>query len=193
MAKLTREQKIEIYERRLQGETIPSLCMNFKMSRTRVQYLIRLISKHGYDILRDGKRPLTYSEDFKIAAVRRVLFYGASINNLSIELGLASMSILSAWVQKYKEICYNIEEKPKRRSSAVAEKKNQKSKVIKKAKVEKPKKTVKKETMTELSQEERIKKLEEKNAYLQAENDYLKKLEALTLEKKFQKKLKQKQ
>ena len=31
MAKLTNEQKIEIYERRLKGETLPSLALKFNV------------------------------------------------------------------------------------------------------------------------------------------------------------------
>ena len=55
MAKLTNEQKIEIYERRLKGESLKSLSYNFNISIHNVQYLIRLIDKHGYSIIRSGK------------------------------------------------------------------------------------------------------------------------------------------
>ena len=38
MAKLTNEQKIEIYERRLKGESLKSLSYNFNISIHNVQY-----------------------------------------------------------------------------------------------------------------------------------------------------------
>ena len=55
MVKLTNKQKIEIYEQRLKGESLKSLSFNFNISIRNVKYLIRLIDKHGYNILRNGK------------------------------------------------------------------------------------------------------------------------------------------
>ena len=48
--------KIEIYERRKNGETISSLAKAFNIRESNIKYLIALIKKHGYDILRDNKR-----------------------------------------------------------------------------------------------------------------------------------------
>lgn len=61
MSKLTREDKIEIYERRKKSETISSLAKFF----TTIEYLIILIKKYGYDILRNGKNKY-YSKEFKL-------------------------------------------------------------------------------------------------------------------------------
>lgn len=47
MTKLTREQKIRIYERRLKGETIKSLALNMST----VKDLFRLIERYGYEAL----------------------------------------------------------------------------------------------------------------------------------------------
>ena len=55
VSKLTREDKIEIYERRKNGETISSLAKAFDVYKSTIEYLIALIKKHGYDILRDAK------------------------------------------------------------------------------------------------------------------------------------------
>ena len=52
MSKLTREDKIEIYERRKNGETISSLAKDFDVQESNIKYLIALIEKHGYNILR---------------------------------------------------------------------------------------------------------------------------------------------
>lgn len=43
MAKLTREQKIEIYHKRKSGETIKSLSKQYKVMKCDIAYLIRLI------------------------------------------------------------------------------------------------------------------------------------------------------
>ncbi len=58
MSKLTREYKIEIYERRKKGETISSLVNSFYVSKSTIEYLIALIKKHGFDILRKDKNRL---------------------------------------------------------------------------------------------------------------------------------------
>ena len=55
MSKLTRENKIEIFERRKMGETISSLAKTFNIRESNIKYLIALIKKHGYNILREDK------------------------------------------------------------------------------------------------------------------------------------------
>ena len=52
VSKLTRENKIEIYERRKNGKTISSLAKAFDLHKSNIEYLIALIKKHGFDILR---------------------------------------------------------------------------------------------------------------------------------------------
>ena len=71
MSKLTREDKIKIYERRKNGETISSLAKAFNVYKSTIEYLIALIKKHGYDILRDAKNRV-YSKDFKLQTINRV-------------------------------------------------------------------------------------------------------------------------
>ena len=55
MSKLTREDKIEIYERRLKGETTSSIAKSFNVRKSAIKYLIK---KHGYNILRNDKREI---------------------------------------------------------------------------------------------------------------------------------------
>ena len=52
MSKLTRENKIEIYERRKNDKAISSLAKAFDLHKSNIEYLIALIKKHGFDILR---------------------------------------------------------------------------------------------------------------------------------------------
>ena len=72
MSKLTREEKIEIFERRKMGETISSLTKAFNIRESNIKYLIALIKKHGYNILREDKNRV-YSKDFKLQAINRIL------------------------------------------------------------------------------------------------------------------------
>ena len=55
MSKLTKEDKIEIYENNKNGETVVSLAKSFNVNKIILHYLIRLIKKHGHDILRNDK------------------------------------------------------------------------------------------------------------------------------------------
>lgn len=161
MAKLTNKQKIEIYEQRSRGESSQKLALEFNINVSKIKYLFKLIDKHGYNILRNGKNRY-YSKEFKELTINRILINKESINSVAIDLGLSSDGILHNWVKKYKENCYNVIEK----------KKGRKPKTM--TKIKKSKKI--------LTKEDKIKELEEKILYLEAENEYLKKLSALVQE-----------
>ena len=169
MSKLTRENKIEIYERRKNGETFSSLAKAFDVHKSNIEYLIALIKKHGFDILRKDKNRL-YSKDFKLQIIDRILVNHESINSVAIDIGLTSSGILDNWLSKFKKNGYNVVEKKKGRKpkSMTKLKKNDKT----------------------LSEKEKIKQLEEENLYLKAENEYLKKLRALVLERELKDKKK---
>ncbi|WYW08004.1 IS3 family transposase [Fusobacterium nucleatum] len=169
MSKLTREEKIEIFERRKMGETISSLAKAFNIRESNIKYLIALIKKYGYNILREDKNRV-YSKDFKLQAINRILINHESINSVAIDIGLTSNGILHNWLSKFKENGYNVVEKKKGR---------------KPKSMTKPKKNDK-----ELSEKEKIKKLEDEIIYLKAENEYLKKLRALVQERELKEKKK---
>jgi len=114
MSKLTREDKIEIYERRKNGETISSLAKDFDVQESNIKYLIALIEKHGYDILRKDKNRV-YSKDFKLQIINRILINHESINFVALDIGLVSPGILHNWLSKFKENGYNVVEKKKGR------------------------------------------------------------------------------
>ena len=161
MSKLTREDKIEIYERNKNGETIASLAKAFNVNKIVLHYLIRLIRKHGYDVLGNGKNRL-YSKEFKLQTINRILVNNESINSVAIDVGLASSGLLHNWLSKFKENGYNVIEKKK------GKKNNNKA----------------------LSEKDKIKQLEDEILYLKAENEYLKKLRALVQERELKEKKK---
>ena len=121
MSKLTREDKIKIYERRLKGETISSIAKSFNVHKYAIEYLISLIKKHGYDILRNGKNRI-YSRDFKLQTINRILINHESINSVAIDIGLASNGILNNWLSKFKENGYNVIEKKERKPKSIIKK-----------------------------------------------------------------------
>ena len=167
MGKLTREQKIEIYEKRKQGISYMQLSKQYGIRRANIQYLVRLIDSHGVEILRQDRNQY-YPPALKEEIINKVIKDGKSIVSTAIEYGLGSDGMLHTWIKDYKANSCVIIEKPKGRKPTM-EKNN------------KPEK--KYEDMTT---EEKVKYLEDRNQYLEAENEYLKKLRAVVQQRKEQ-------
>ena len=106
MAKLTREQKIELYKKRKQGETVSSLSKEYQINSSKINYLVRLIDRHGFDILRSNKNNY-YSPELKLEIINKVLIDGQSSTNTAIEFGLTSDGLLNNWISSYKENQFN--------------------------------------------------------------------------------------
>ena len=151
------------------GETISSLDKDFNIHESNIKYLITLIEKHGNNILRKDKNR-AYSKEFKLQAINRILINNESIYSVALDIGLISAGILHNWLSKFKENEYNVVEKKKGRKpkSMTKPKKNEKV----------------------LSEKDKIKQLEDEIIYLKAENEYLKKLRALVLERELKEKKK---
>ena len=163
MSKLTYDDKINIYQERKQGNTINNISKKYGVKKSVIKYLIRLIDKHGYDILRTSKnRSFTSYEKEQI--INRVLINNEPASFVSVDEGLLSNGILFNWIRQYKENCYNIVERKRGRSAM--------PKVIKEKENE--------------TKDEKIKRLEEENLYLKAELEYSKKLRAVVQARKNQ-------
>lgn len=163
MSKLTYEDKINIYQEKKQGVSFSIIKSTYNYGIHNIQYLERLIDKHGYDILRTTKNKI-YSKDFKQDAIDKVLINNETVMSVAIDIGLPNDGLLQNWIKKYKEMGYNIVERKRGRSTM-------------------PKVTKKKENETD---KEKIKRLEEKNLYLKAELEYSKKLRAVVQARKNQ-------
>ena len=163
MSKLSYEDKINIYNEHKNGKSIVNLTKIYGIKKEKIQYLIRLINKHGYDILRTTHNK-SYSREFKQNAIERVLLKNETINSVAIDIGLSGDGMLHNWINKYKENGYNIVERKRRRSPTM------------KKEEYKAKKT---ETLEE--ENERLKK---ENLYLKAELEYSKKLRAVVQARK---------
>ncbi len=166
MTKLTREQKIEIYEKRTRKHlSIISLQKEYKITTPKINYLIRLIDMHGYNVLRKDKNNY-YSPLLKEEIINKVLINKQSINTTAIEYGLPSDSLLHSWIRSYKENGYVIVEKTRGRSPTMKTKSTKEYK--------------------DMTTDEKVKYLENRNLYLEAENDCLKKLRAVVQARKNQ-------
>lgn len=167
MSKLSKEQKIEIYKKKKQGKSEVSLSKEYSIQRSRIQYLIKLIDKHGEDILERNKNNY-YPPTLKEEIINKVLIHHQSVNLTAIEYALPSAGLLVNWIKSYKENGYVIVEKKKGRSTTM------------------PKKNMTSKNYKDMTPQEKVKFLEEKNLYLEAENEYLKKLRAVVQARKNQ-------
>ncbi len=163
MSKLSYEDKIEIYKKKKQGQSRYTLAREYNIRDCNISYIVSLIDKHGYDILRTIKNK-KHSKQFKENAINRVLINGEAIWAVAIDIGLSGHGTLQNWIKKYKENGYNIVERKRGRSPTM-------------------KVTKKRENETD---KEKIKRLEEENLYLKAELEYSKKLRAVVQARKNQ-------
>ena len=163
MSKLSYDEKIELYNNWKNGTSVINLTKMYNINKSSVIYLIKLIDKHGYDVLRKNKNKI-YSIYDKERIINRVLLDGEPILTVSIDEGLIAKGMLNNWIKKYKEMGYNIVERKRGRPTM-------------------PKVITKKENETD---KEKIKRLEEENLYLKAELDYSKKLRAVVQARKNQ-------
>jgi len=161
MKKLSYEEKIELYNDYKSGMKWKELYSKYEIKRYVINYTIKIIDKHGVDILKPRKNNRYSSEDKK-RMINRVLLNNESIYFVSIDEGLLNHSMLSRWVKKCRENGYNIVERKRGRPTM--------------------KKITKQKTNE--TQEEKIKRLEEENLYLKAELEYSKKLRAVVQQRK---------
>ena len=163
MGKLSYEDKINIYYEKKKGRSRKDIASEYKIQQSNVQYLVRLIDKHGFNILRTtSNKKYTFEEKERI--INRVLINNEASLSVAIDEGLSSVGMLINWIKDYKEMGYNIVERKRGRSTM-------------------PKVTKKKENETD---KEKIKRLEEENLYLKAELEYSKKLRAVVQARKNQ-------
>lgn len=164
MGKLSYEDKVKIYYEKKKGRSRKDIASEYKIQESNVQYLVRLIDKHGFDVLRTVKNKY-YSPLEKERIINRVLINNESSLSVAIDEKLSSLGMLSNWIKKYREMGYNIVERKRGRPTMI----------------KKPKQINKKETIEE--ENERLKK---ENLYLKAELEYSKKLRAVVQARKNQ-------
>ena len=92
------------------GYTLNMLSTEYNINVHGIAYLVRLINKNGFDVLRKDRNRY-YSPEFKEKALRRVLIDGESITVVDIDIGLSSRGMLANWLKSYAENRYNIVEK----------------------------------------------------------------------------------
>ena len=161
MVKLSYKDKINIYNKRKNGESLSMLSHKYNVGTSRIKYIIRLVDIHGLDILKPKKNKY-YPPHQKEQIINRVLINNEAVLSVAIDEGLGSKGILDNWIKNYKDMGYNIVERKKGRSTM-------------------PK--ISKKKVNETIEEEN-KRLKEENLYLKAELEYSKKLRAVVQARK---------
>lgn len=162
--KLTQKHKCEIYDKWKNGESYNSLTIKYGVRKSYIIYLVRLIDLHGLEILRNKKKKV-YSSELKLEIINKVLVKNQPVWKTALEYGLPSDGILHSWINRYKADGYAIIEKKRGRSPTMNKEKLTKS-------------------LEEMTPEEKNKYYEERLLYLEAENEYLKKLHAVVQARK---------
>lgn len=99
MTKISYEERINLYYDRKNGMSFPSIKSKYGINKSGVEYLVRLIDKHGVDILRTNENK-SYSSKEKQRILNRILIDNESILSVSIDEGLAAKGMLNNWLKK---------------------------------------------------------------------------------------------
>ena len=165
--KLTEEDKIKIIELREKGIGYGTIAKQFKVRDTIIERIWYRYVKHGIEGIKHPSKNKKYSAEFKLEVINRV-FQGESKTRLAAIYNIPGPGTIVLWMKKYKELGYNGLEGKQGRPRG------------------RPKIMTKKEKKnTPLTNEEReeLIRLRKEKEYLEMENAYLKKLDALVKER----------
>lgn len=82
MTKISYEESVNLYYDRKNGMSFPFIKSKYGINKSGVEYLVRLIDKHGVDILRTNENK-SYSSKEKQRILNRILIDNESILSLS--------------------------------------------------------------------------------------------------------------
>lgn len=99
MAKLTNEQKIEIYNKRKMGYPLNMLSTEYNINVHGIEYLVRLIDKNGFDVLRKDRNKFVlyafeYIWKFVYIRTQRALTVGVSVSKRERDLYILAISFI---------------------------------------------------------------------------------------------------
>ena len=176
MAKYSTEFKMKVVKEYLEGNILyPQISNKYCIpSETIIRKWVNAYKSQGYDGLKVKRKNNNYSLDFKLNVVDLYLTGEMSYQSLANELKINNPSMIARWVNDFREKgIEGLKSKKRGRPSKMA-KTPEKSKDIKS---ESSAQLTNEEdnSLNEAQLKEKIKKLEERNYWLQLENDAIKK------------------
>lgn len=177
MAKYGTEFKMKVVKEYLETNiSYKSLSEKYKLSNQEiVRTWVNAYKSQGYEGLKVKRENAQYTLKFKLKVVNLYLTGEMSYQSLANELKINNPSIIARWVIDFREKgIEGLKSKNRGRPSKMSKSQN-KSKDIKIESTSTNISNSEKESLTEAQLKEEIKKLEEKNYWLQLENDAIKK------------------
>ena len=165
--KLTLEDKIKIIELREQGMGYSAIAKQFKVTCSLIQKIWYAYELHGLEGIKHPPKNRKYSAELKLEIIKRV-YKGETKTRLAAEYNLPGAGTIVLWMKKYEELGYNGLEgkqgRPRGRPNIMT-------------------KEEKKNTPLNNDEREELIRLRKEKEYLEMENAYLKKLDALVKER----------
>ena len=176
MAKYSTEFKVKIAKEYLESKnsykylsekySIPDKCV--------IRRWVNAYKSQGYEGLKVKRKNTQYTLEFKLKVVNLYLTGEMSYQSLANELKINNPSIITRWVTDFRE--KGIEGlKPKKRGRPSKMPKSQKKSKDTKVNSSTNLTKLENDSLTQAQLKEKIKKLEERNYWLQLENDAIKK------------------
>ncbi|STZ08256.1 Transposase and inactivated derivatives [Moraxella caprae] len=176
MAKYTTDFKLSVIAHYQSNHSYKRTAKHFGLDHKTVELWVKLYQTHGIDGIQRRSTKAVYDTDFKLNAIKQ-LQNGKSLTQLSIELNLPTPSLLSNWLKSYQTFgIMGLEPKPKGRKAMSNKHNANQNKLTNKT-------TSKPSWQAKPDNEKSVDDLLAELAYLRAENDYLKKLDALIRQK----------
>jgi transposase len=163
------EFRLQVVREHQQGHSIRSLSKTWNLSPSLVT---KWIDHHDISGAKGllPKRYLYYTKEFKLKVVKAYKDKGLSLRSCCLQFNIPTQSTIVSWARQYEQLGLDGLREQKGRPTTMNK--------------DKPVSKKKAEPLT------RLQELERENLYLRAENDFLKKLDALTQEKQTQQKKK---
>ena len=158
--------KLRLVKDYQRGKSLSGLSKEWDISTSQIRKWVDQYTLWGIQGIKRSPNQ-KYTKQFKLRVVQTYLKKELSLRNCCLHFGIPSIGIISSWIKIYESLGED---------GLNAQQKGRKT-----MKEDKPTKAPVK-TLT------RLEELEKENLYLRAENELLKKLEALAQEKKAQKK-----
>jgi len=177
MAKYSTEFKMKVVKEYLETNiSFKSLSEKYKLSHQEiVRRWVNAYKSQGHEGLKVKRKNTQYTLEFKLKVVNLYLTGEMSYQSLANELKINNPSIIARWVIDFREKgIEGLKSKKRGRPSKMSKSQN-KPKDIKIESTSTNISNSEKESLTEAQLKEEIKKLEEKNYWLQLENDAIKK------------------